>query len=198
MGYVFDGMLDWLAKAILACLDGLISVITGSLLVTPDVTELPQIQALTGRAVWIVDTVFVLAFVVAGAMTMSAGGDERTRYGVKDLLPRLVVGFVAAHFSMLWCGKLIELVNAFTAALTTGGLDHNGALGAIKTHLVAAQDGAAALLFVVVAALVVVLVAATAFGLIGRFAVLLLLTAVAPLALACHALPHTDPIARLW
>jgi hypothetical protein len=198
VGYFFDGMLNWLAKAILACLDGLISVITGSLLVSPDVTGLPQIQALTGRAVWIADTAFVLAFVAAGAMTMSAGGNERMRYGAKDLLPRLVVGFVAAHFSMLWCGKLIELGNAFTAALTTGGLDHTGALGAIKTHLVAAQDQTAALLFVVVAAIVVVLVATTALGLIGRFTVLLLLTAVAPLALACHALPQTDPIARLW
>jgi hypothetical protein len=31
-----------------------------------------------------------------------------------------------------------------------------------------------------------------------RFAALLVLTAVAPLALACHALPQTDPVARLW
>lgn len=198
MGYVFDGMLDWLAKAVLACLDGLISMITGALLVTPNVTGLPQVQALTGRAVWIVDTVFVLAFIAAGALTMSSGGDERARYGAKDLMPRLVVGFVAAHFSQLLCGWLIEAGNTLTTALTADGLDHQGALTAIKTHLLASQDASAALLFVVVAALVVVLVATTAFGMIGRFAVALLLTAVAPLALACHALPQTDPLARLW
>jgi hypothetical protein len=33
---------------------------------------------------------------------------------------------------------------------------------------------------------------------IVRFAVLLVLTSIAPVALACHALPQTDPAARLW
>jgi hypothetical protein len=38
----------------------------------------------------------------------------------------------------------------------------------------------------------------TAFSMIVRFAVLLVLTSIAPVALACHALPQTDPAARLW
>src|SRR3954466_14944848 len=118
MGFVLDQIIQWLISALLACLDGLFAVIKGALLIPPDVPGLPQVQALTGRSIWIVDTVFVLVFVAAGVLTMTAGGDDRARYTVKDLLARLVVGFVAAHFSQLIAGRLIELANAVTAALT--------------------------------------------------------------------------------
>ncbi|MBQ0905456.1 conjugal transfer protein TrbL family protein [Micromonospora sp. U21] len=198
MGWLLDQILDWLAAAILACLDALIGVISSALLVTPDVTALPQVQALTGRSVLVVDTVFVLAFVAAGVLTMIAGGSEGSRYTVKDLIPRLIVGFVAAHFSQLWCGMLINLANALTAALTADEGDSDGALRAIKAHIAAGQDKTAVLLFVVCVAIIAVLLASTAFSVIVRFAVVLVLTAFAPLALACHALPQTDPIARLW
>ncbi|MEV0726964.1 hypothetical protein AB0I37_29845 [Micromonospora purpureochromogenes] len=198
MGFLLDQILDWLAAAILATLDALFAVISSVLLVTPNVTSLPQVQALTGRSVLVVDTVFVLAFIAAGALTMTAGGGEESRYRVKDLLPRLIVGFVAAHFSQMWCGMLIDLANALTTALTTPEGGSDGALRAIKTHITAGQDKTAALLFVVCVAIIAVLLAGTAFSVIVRFAVVLVLTAAAPLALACHALPQTDPVARLW
>ncbi|OKI74435.1 conjugal transfer protein TrbL family protein [Micromonospora sp. CB01531] len=198
MGWLLDQILDWMAAAILATLDALFEVITGVLLVTPNVTALPQVQALTGRSVLVVDTVFVLAFVTAGVLTMTAGGSETTRYTVKDLIPRLIVGFVTAHFSQLWCGMLIDLANALTGALTTPAGDSASALRAIKTHIAAGQDKTAVLLFVICVAIIAVLLAGTAFSVIVRFVVVLVLTAAAPLALACHALPHTDPLARLW
>ncbi|PWU58836.1 hypothetical protein DLE60_19620 [Micromonospora globispora] len=198
MGWLLDQILDWLAAAILACLDALFGVISSALLVTPNVTGLPQVQALTGRSVLVVDTVFVLAFVAAGVLTMTAGGSETSRYTAKDLVPRLIVGFVAAHFSQLWCGMLIDLANALTAALTTPEGDSDGALRAIKTHITAGQDRTAVLLFVVCVAIIAFLLAGTVFSVIVRFAAVLVLTAFAPLALACHALPQTDPIARLW
>ncbi|MBU8857736.1 MULTISPECIES: conjugal transfer protein TrbL family protein [unclassified Micromonospora] len=199
MSYVLGQILDWLTTAILATFDALLGVISSALLITPDVTGLPQVQALTGRSVWVVDTVFVLAFVAAGVLTMTTGGDERSRYTIKDLLPRLIVAFVAAHFSQLWCGMLIDLANALTTALTTGADGHRGTLRTtINTHITAGQDKTAALLFVICVAIIAVLLAATAFSMIVRFAVVLVLTAAAPLALACHALPQTDPLARLW
>ncbi|MDZ5447907.1 hypothetical protein U2F26_35325, partial [Micromonospora sp. 4G57] len=139
-----------------------------------------------------------LVLVRAGVYWATAGGDERSRYTIKDFLPRLIVGFVAAHFSQLWCAMLIDLANALTAALTTGDGDSDGALRAIKTHINAGQDKTAVLLFVTCVAIIAVLLAGTAFSVIVRFAVVLVLTAFAPLALACHALPQTDPVARLW
>lgn len=154
-------------------------------------------QALTGRSVWIVDTVFVLVFVAAGVLVMVAGG-EQSRYTVKDLLPRLVVGFTAAHFSQLACAQLIDVANALTSAVSEGGHDGGGAFTAIRTHLTAAQDHTVPLLFLVLILIITVLVVTTAFQLIGRFVALLVMTSIAPLALACHALPQTDGLARLW
>lgn len=198
MGWILDQALAWLTTAILACLDAVFDLITGILLTTPKVTALPQVQALTGRSVWIVDTVFVLVFVAAGVLVMVAGGDERSRYTVKDLLPRLVVGFTAAHFSQLACAQLIDVANALTGAVSDGGYDGGGAFAAIQAHLRAAQGPTVPLLFLVLIVIITVLVVATAFQLIGRFVALLVLTSVAPLALACHALPQTDGAARLW
>jgi hypothetical protein len=198
MTWLLNQILDWFAGLLLDCLNGMISAITHALLITPDVTGLPQVQALTGRSIWVVDTVFVLALVAAGALTMVAGGDERARYTAKDVLPRCIVGFVTAHFSQLIAGKLIELANAFTEALTAQDFNGDGALDAVKTNMAAARDHTAALLFIVCLAIIVFLLAATACSVIVRFAVALVLTAVAPIALACHALPQTDPVARLW
>ncbi len=197
MGWLIDSIMEWLVKTILNILDGVLGLISEALLVTPDVTGLPQVQALTGRSIWVVDTIFVLVFIAVGALTMFAGGDEHSRYTVKDLLPRAIVGFIAAHFSQLICSKLIELANGLTGALAVD-VNRDSALGAVKTHLHAASDKTVPLLFAILAAIIVVLVVSTAFSMIVRFAVLLVLTSIAPVALACHALPQTDPAARLW
>jgi hypothetical protein len=198
MGLVLDQILDWFAGLLLDSLNTLIAAITQVLLITPDVTALPQVQALTGRAVWVVDTVFVLVFLAAGILTMVAGSSERARYGVKDLLPRCVVGFVTAHFSQLIAGTMIRLANAVTGALTEQNFDNDGALQAIKRGLTGARDQTGGLLFLVCLAIILFLLAATACSVIVRFAVALVLTAGAPLALMLHALPQTDPVARLW
>jgi hypothetical protein len=198
MAWMLDQIVDWFAGLLLHALTGLLSAITSGLLLTPQVTALPQVQALTGRSTWIVDTAFLLVFTAAGVLTMVAGGDERARYTAKDLLPRCVVGFVAAHFSQLIAGRLIEAANALTGAVTDPGLDRGRTLRAIEADLTAGRDRTGGLLFVVCLALILVLLAATACSMIVRFAVALVLTAVAPLALAGHALPQTDPVARLW
>lgn len=198
LSVLLDQVLDWFARLLLECLNMLVGAITHALLLTPDVTTLPQVQALTGRSIAVVDTVFVLVFVATGALTMLAGGNETARYQAKELLPRGVVGFVAAHFSQLGAGKLIELANALTVSLTGPDPTGDGALQAVKTDLAAGREQTGGLLFVVCAAIIVFLLAATACSLISRFAVALVLTAVAPLALMCHALPQTDPVARLW
>ncbi|HEX8630710.1 MAG TPA: hypothetical protein VF755_21335 [Catenuloplanes sp.] len=198
MGFVLDAIMGWVIDALLACLDAVFGVITGALLITPDATALPQVQALTGRSVWIVDTVFVLVFVAAGVLTMVAGGDERARYTAKDLAPRCVVGFIAAHFSQLFCSQLIQLANALTRAVTADDINDQGAVTAMQSHIRAGQDELAGLLFAVILVLIIVLVATTAFSMISRFVLVLVLTAIAPLALACHALPQTEAAARLW
>jgi hypothetical protein len=195
---IFDHFLNWVTTSILNCFDAIFNMIAKGLLITPDVTGLPQVQALSGKSVWVVDTVFVLAFIAAGALTITAGGDERARYTAKDLAPRLVVGFIAAHFSQVFAGQAITLANGLTDAFTPGDTNRQGALDAIKAHVHSGNGSNAALLMPVIVAIITVLLATTMFGLLVRVSVLLVLCAAAPFALACHALPQTDPVARLW
>lgn len=170
----------------------------------------------------ILAAVATLFLVLAGVYYATAGGDPQQvdkaksafknaliGYGlavlapvllqvVKDLAPRLAVGFIAAHFSQLFASKAIGLTAGLTDALTPGDTDRQGALDAIKSHVHDAQDHTVAFLFWIIVALITVLLATTMIAMIVRIAVLLVLCAAAPLALACHALPQTDPVAQVW
>jgi hypothetical protein len=199
MSDVLDAIVAWATASILAGLNDLIDVITHGLLLSPDVTTLPQVRALTGRATWIADTAYVLAFTAAGVLTTVSGAAERPRYTARDLGPRLAVGFIAAHFATVLCSRAITIANALTGALSGDNFNTLAGLVAIQRDIADAADSTPArLLLLVIVIIIAVLIGSTAFSVIGRFATLLLLTAAAPLALACHATPQTDPLAKLW
>ena len=58
-----------------------------------DVSVLPQVQAIAGKGALVVDASFILAIIAVGVATM-VGDSVELRYGIKQLIPRLVVGFV--------------------------------------------------------------------------------------------------------
>ncbi len=87
MTWLLNKIMSWMTGLITGSFTGVFNAVKTMLVSTPDVTTLPQVQALTGRATTILDIVFVLAFIAAGALTMVAGGSERVRYTAKDLLP---------------------------------------------------------------------------------------------------------------
>src|SRR6266496_6808690 len=138
MGWLLDRILGWLLHAILGAFDAVFAVIAHGLLISPDVTLLPQVRTLAGRSVLVVQAVFVLAFVAAGVLIMVAGDEEGTRYTVKALLPRLVVAFTAAHYSQLLCGQAIGFANGLTVSLTADSVDGAGALTVIHGYVTAA------------------------------------------------------------
>ncbi|MEV8504524.1 conjugal transfer protein TrbL family protein [Actinoplanes sp. NPDC051475] len=199
MGFVMDQIVAWLLKFIVDSFTTILQIIETGLLHTPDVTTLPQVRALSDRSVWVVDVAFVLVFTAAAAITMTSGSNERARYEVKDLIPRAVVGFIAAHFSPVVISQTIAVTNALVGAFSSEQLDDSGALDAISRQVRAAgTEPSSPLLAVLLVAVIAVLLASTAFGLLTRIAILLVLATVAPIALALHALPQTDGIARLW
>jgi hypothetical protein len=123
------------------------------------------------------------------------------RYHAKDLAPRLAVGAVAANLSLPLCDQLYVLAQSLVDAVGGGPLTGADTTATVRTQVAAALDDqalATSILVVVIAAIVVVLTVALFFGWVVRLGVLLVLTAAAPLALACHALPQTDTVARLW
>jgi hypothetical protein len=155
------------------------------------------------RGIWsqnlsIVNTVYVLGIIAAGIVAMTHETIQ-VRYSVKDLLPRVVLGAVAANFSLTWCGMLLELGDALTHAVAGQPLADTGSLDVIRNQLVAALvDPQVALLTLLVAGVATVLLFLLIFQWIIRFGVLLVLAVVGPFALAAYCLPQLDSAAGLW
>src|SRR5512139_3765162 len=196
--WLYNGLIEWLAERVTGMLGGLVSFLTATFFTSPDVTGFPQVQALVGRSVVVVDAAFVLAIVAAGAIVMGHGSFQ-ARYRAKDLLPRLVFGFVVANFGVELCQRLTEAANALMVAMVGQSASGTKVVEFVKARIVSAMgDPAAALLAVVIGLLIVVLFYLLLVGWFTRIATLIVLAGLAPLALACHALPHTQAVAALW
>ncbi|WP_344971256.1 hypothetical protein [Salinactinospora qingdaonensis] len=143
----------------------------------------------------VVNTGFVLLVTVGGVVVMT-NPTVQTSTGIKKVAPRLVLGFVGANASWWVCELLADLGNATSLRLvsdTATGADVATAIGRVLA------DPAGEVVIVVVLYLVAGLLELFFFfALLVRLTLWLLLTAAAPLALACHALPQTEGVARLW
>ncbi|MFF4602747.1 hypothetical protein ACFY12_08340 [Streptomyces sp. NPDC001339] len=169
-----------------------------TLLATPDVTEHADVKRLWKAMLEITVGIYVL-FVTAGGITVMGHETVQTRYALKHILPRLLLGMVAATTSLTVMGKAISLSNALAHAIMATDLADAGQ-GMVERVLPFAIFGVAGLklYLLLLAIMMVALVLAVLVGFMVRVAVLALVAVSGPLALACHAHPLTDPIARLW
>lgn len=191
-------LITWLAGFVLDALTSLVDVLRHTAFVTPNVTELPQVREIWAQNTTIVNSCYLLAVLAAGVVAMTHESVQ-ARYAVKDLAPRLVFAAVAANFSLEACGRLYDAANALTLAVTAQPVAGPNAMDQVRGQVVAAlANPAAGALSTIVAVLIVVLVWLLMFTWIVRMGVLLVLTAAAPAALACHCLPQLDGVARLW
>jgi hypothetical protein len=197
-GRLIDQIIEWLAKAILATLKALWGLLEQTVFTNPDVTVLPQVVTISSRSQMIVNAAFVLAIIAIG-VTVMTHETVQVRYGVGDLIPRLVVGFIAANFATPICSKLIETANALTGALTGDGIDAEGSFGHMQRVVEGAlSNGTAAFLLVVLGLIIAVLTGMLLVTYLVRVGVLVVLVGIAPVALACHATPFTEGAAKLW
>src|SRR4051812_15415804 len=110
-------LLMWLLDLTVDAITALWKLLAASAFSTPNVTTLPQVQAITSKALAVVNVSFILA-IIAGGVTEMTNGTVQIRYGVNEVLPRLVIGWIAANFSLPICSQLTDLANALTTALT--------------------------------------------------------------------------------
>ena len=110
--------------------------------------------------------------------------------------PRLVVGLVASNTSEVLVSVGIDLANALSRALLGPGVDPTQARATLKAVLVVPLDDADVLTLVTLVVVVLALILGANYVL--RVAVLVGLTVAGPLALAGHALPQTEALARWW
>jgi hypothetical protein len=120
----------------------------------------------------------------------------QTRYGLKEIAPRLVVGAIAANASLSLTGLAITFANALSRAVMGSGVsptDVSASIGNMITNAMTGNVflGLVALVFAVMVALVVITY-------LIRISITLVLIVASPLMLVTHCLPQTDGLARLW
>ncbi len=101
------------------------------------------------------------------------------------------------------CSTIIELANAFTAALTSQDITAPGSMQQLRATTIASLDGqtgvsAVSFLLLLIGLLIAVLVGILVVQWIIRLGVLIVAVGISPIALALHGTPQTEGAAKLW
>ena len=197
-GMIVNAITSFLGMLIEQIMKPVREFLADTLLATPDVTRHADIKRLWAAMLGITAGIYVL-FVTAGGITVVGYETVQSRYALRQIAPRLLVGMVAAATSLTVMGKAISLSNALAHAIMATDMSDAGQ-GMVERVLPFALFGVAGLkLYLLILAIVMIaLVLAVLIGFLVRVAVMALLAVAAPLMLACHAHPLTDPVARLW
>jgi hypothetical protein len=196
-GRIRQAVNRWLRDLVAAAIDPAVDLAARSVLATPDLAASGgRVRELWGLSVGLANTGYVL-LVTTGGVLLLTNETLQARYTIKEVAPRLVVGMVASNTSLLLVDYGIEVANALSRALLGPGVDPDRARATLKAVLVFPLNDAEVLL-TLVALVVVVLALILGASYVLRVAVLVALTVGGPLALACHALPQTEAVARWW
>lgn len=200
-GWIVCPGMTWMTAAI----DGLVGWITGGLQWTM-LTDTAGDSGATIRDVWasmltLANIAFAIAFMIIIYSTATSSGISN--YGIKKILPRLVVAAVGVNLSFYLCAALADLsniagvgLNDLIMARMSGG--NNGA-----TMFGSLWDG---LLKAGVTLLIVIFTWATVFiGMLTIFiaialrtVALTMLVIVSPLAIVASLLPNTEKWFKKW
>jgi len=199
---LIDGILDWFAKTILGALNALWDLLSATVFVSPDVTQLPQVTGFASTSLGIVNACYVLAFLWVAILVMGRDTIQAT-YGPGELIPRLIIGLIGANLAIPLCFTIIGLANAFTAALTSQDITSPGSMQLLRATTIStvnSQTGAnpVSFLLLLIALLIAVLVIVLIVQWIIRLGVLVVVVGISPIALALHGTPQTEGAAKLW
>ena len=196
-GCVTGAVNAFLRGVVTDALNPMLELLSESLLTTPDPSQLPGLAELWQQSWDIVVAVYVLLVMAAGVLVM-AFESVQARYSIREIAPRLVIGFLAGGLSLPLAGAAIGFANALSRALLAGGVNPDDATGALKELVAATLTDDGGLFLLLVAAVMAVVLLALLLVYLVRVAATVVLVAGAPLALMFHALPQTDGIARWW
>lgn len=163
----------------------------------------------------IANVAFVIVFMVIIYSQLTGAGINN--YGIKRLLPKLIIGAILVNISFYLCVAAVEIsnvigtsvVNVFnglSTEITEAGknaniLDEGAAPSGWNNAITALLKGATGLALVLVIFLapsVLVVFGIIIFILIARQAAIILLVAIAPLAFVAYLLPNTESLFKRW
>lgn len=107
-------------------LNPLLDLLSKTLLSTPAPQSLPRIGALWTTSWQIVLACYVMVVLVAGVLVMGYESVQ-TRHSVKEIAPRIVVGFLAAALSLWAAATAIQIANALSQAVMGEGVEASSA-----------------------------------------------------------------------
>ncbi|WP_163506547.1 hypothetical protein [Fodinicola acaciae] len=195
-GWITDAIAQWFAGVVALTLNPVLEFLGQTVLTTPDPTQDGRVHQLWDAARLAVNVAYVL-FILVGGFILMTRESVQSRIGLREITPRLVIGFIAANTSSLVISKAIELSNAVTAAAVGVGVDPAAVSVAVRQMVGNELNGLGFLANLLrIAIIVMALMVVVTF--IVRMAAMVLLTVAAPLALACHALPQTEKVAFIW
>ena len=126
----------------------------------------------------------------------------RQQAGWREMVPRLVLGLVAAASSLWWCALVLDVADAVSGFVATSlGVTAGDMLrSTLKTLLTAVQAGSVgmALLLAVLYLVYGFFVLYVIVQMVLRLALIDVLLALAPIALGLWILPHTAGWGRHW
>jgi hypothetical protein len=178
-----------------AALTPVLDLLGQTVLSTPTLDQLPGVAQLWGSDWQIVLGVYGLLIIVGGILVM-AHESVQTRYSIKEIGPRIVLGFLASALSLFFADKIIRLANALTLAVLGSGVAPTSLGDTLQQAITGA--GASGLFAILIGLVLIVLAVGLLLVYVVRVIITLILIISGPLFLMCHALPHTDPIARWW
>ncbi|GAB3712730.1 hypothetical protein GCM10028793_47970 [Nocardiopsis oceani] len=184
---------EWVAGFIGDAIEFTITLAALPALATPPPTD--GIRTIWGEHLAVANSLYVLVIITAGILLMSYQSVQ-TSAGAKELLPRVVLGFIAANSSFLLVEMMRELANGIALSMLDGAATLDNVTETLARVFGNPRGEALVLLLLMVVGSLLSFFFMLAA--ILRIVLWILLTAIAPLALACHALPQTEVLARLW
>ncbi|AGP58357.1 hypothetical protein [Streptomyces rapamycinicus] len=199
VGWIVDGInaaiTVFFKGLVTKALNPLLDLLGKTLLSTPTLDQLPRIGELWSNSWHIMLACYGMLIMIAGIVVM-AYQSVQTHYSIKEIAPRIVLGFLAAALSLFVANKAIATTNALSRAVLSEGVDEDSAAKTLRNLILNSINGGIFVIFmqVFIAGMLVALLVTYAV----RVALTMIMVAGAPLALMCHALPQTDGIARWW
>ena len=193
---ISQSITSWFASLVESAINPVLGIIGNDLLSTPQPGSFPAVTGMWGTSLSVADAAYVL-FVLAGGILLMGYETVQVSTSAKEIAPRLFLGLAAANLSLIFISRAIDLGNGLASALAGQGADPQSAGAALSTTIRnSISTGGIFIILLALVAVVLALVLAVTYVL--RLMGLILLTAVAPLALACYALPQTSWAARWW
>src|SRR5690348_4107616 len=128
---LINAVLGALTSATQAALNWVLGLLSATVFSSPNVTTLPQVTYVAGHAQLAANACMALIVMIAGILVMTHGGVQE-RYSLKDLLPRMVIGFVAANLALPIVSVVIAGANALTGALAGDRFNSQDSFDQIK------------------------------------------------------------------